>query len=308
MLSDAAPLIGFIVPSFDCTRNRVCETLLQTEEDDDRRQRADRDRRHDHAVVDDVAAHRVGDQHRHGNRLVGLHDDLRPEICVPRAHERDGRGGGVGRLHHRNEHPNENLEFIQAVDARRLERIPREAARAVSEIHNQKRRRDARQDEARPRVDELRLGEHLEQRNENRHKRHHHRQHQNRHHGVLRLVVIDFKAVARDGADRKRGKGLQEGRRERVFQRAHDVVLLEQVRAREQPAAQNLLGVVKRGDKAPIQREYGNQRHGDQKDVHDRARSVFAKGAFSHRLSPTFIWIAASTATMTKMTKDIAAA
>ena len=66
MLSDAAPLIGFIVPSFDCTRNRVCETLLQTEEDDDRRQRADRDRRHDHAVVDDVAAHRVGDQHRHG--------------------------------------------------------------------------------------------------------------------------------------------------------------------------------------------------------------------------------------------------
>ena len=55
MLSDAAPLIGFIVPSFDCTRNRVCETLLQTEEDDDRRQRADRDRRHDHSIVDDVA-------------------------------------------------------------------------------------------------------------------------------------------------------------------------------------------------------------------------------------------------------------
>ena len=127
--------------------------------------------------------------------------------------------------------------------------------------------------------------------------------------------MIDFKAVARDGADRKRGKGLQEGRRERVFQRAHDVVLLEQVlqilkqmRAGEHPAAQNLLGVVKRGDKAPIQREYGNQRHGNQKDVHDRARNVFAKGAFSHRLSPTFIWIAASTATMTKMTKDIAAA
>ena len=46
----------------------------------------------------------------------------------------------------------------------------------------------------------------------------------------------------------------------------------------------------------------------DQERVHEETRCMLGNGAFSHRLSPTFVSIADRIATMIRMTKDIAAA
>ena len=64
---------------------------------------------------------------------------------MSQGHEGDGRGRRIGRLHHRDEHLDEDLEFVEAVDTGSLDGILREVARAVAEVHDQERRRKARQ-------------------------------------------------------------------------------------------------------------------------------------------------------------------
>ena len=250
----------------DRAGNGVGEALLQAEEDDDSGQGAQRNAGHNHAVVDDVTGHQVGNEHRHGGGVRSLHDDLRPQVGVPRAHEGDGGSRRIGRLHHRDEHPDEDLELVQTVDSRSLDRILREGTRAVAEVHDQERGREARDEEADPGVQELRLGHHLEQRNQNRNERNHHRQHQDAHQAVLILVVIDFEAVARDGGNRQREESLQQGGREGVLHRVEHVLLskqilqvLHQVNAGDHAAAEDLLRVIERRDERPVQRENGNK-------------------------------------------------
>ena len=236
---------------------------MQAEEDDGGGQRADQNAQHQHTVVNAVAALEVGDQHRHRDGAVVLEYDLRPEVAVPCVHEGNGHGSAVGRAHDGDKHPEEDADLAQTLQPRGLDNVIGEAARGLTEQHDHERGRDGRQHKGRPAVDKAPAGDHLEQRDHDGDKRQHHGQQQNAHENILRLIVIDLKAVACDGADQQRDEGHQNRIAEGVCHGKRQILVgdqrlevLDQIGAGDQLAADNINAGVRSTAQHVVQREH----------------------------------------------------
>ena len=114
------------------------------EEEDHGRECRDGDREHQDAVVSRIAGGQAGDEQGHRLAILTLHDDQRPQIVVPCAHEGDDGGGGEGRCHDGHIDSKEDAEFTQPVYACSLHRLDGEGLTALAEEENQKGLQDAK--------------------------------------------------------------------------------------------------------------------------------------------------------------------
>ena len=70
--------IGYAILSFDSSHNSVCETFLQNQEKNAGREGTDEYPKHEHAVINAIAAGEVCNQHRHGLGGIIHHNNLWP--------------------------------------------------------------------------------------------------------------------------------------------------------------------------------------------------------------------------------------
>ena len=154
--------------------------------------------------------------------------DLRPEVTVPCIHKRNRHRRAVGGAHDGDKHPKEDADLAQTVETRRFNDVIGEGTRCLPEQHDHKRRRDGRQHKRRPAVDKPPVGHHLEQGDHNGHERQHHRQQQDAHQCILGLIMVNFKAIARDGADQQCDECHQDGVAEGVCHRQPQILVGDQ--------------------------------------------------------------------------------
>lgn len=123
----------------------------------------------------------------------------------------------------------------------------------------------------------------------NGHERQHHRQQQDAHQRVLRLIVVNFKAVARDGADQQRDECHQDGVAEGVCHCQPQILVgnqrfevFYQIGAGDQLAAHNINAGVRRAAQHIVQREHRQEAGQNQ---HSVRQNLFTLSHAYHLLS-----------------------